>query len=116
MPVQETADAIADLRRLEIPAGTVIVNATQPELLPAGKVSQNEVRRGLVAAGLPAGRDTVSGLMSEVRAHLARREVEATLRADLEALGRPMVELPVLAAGVDLAGLYQLAGILLGRT
>ncbi len=29
MPVQETTDAVAELQRLELPVGTVIVNATQ---------------------------------------------------------------------------------------
>lgn len=114
MPVQETADAVADLRRLEMPVGTIIVNATQPPLLANGKVTQAEIRRGLVAAGLPADRNAVAGLLVEARAHLARREVEATLRAELSAVGRPLVELPALPGGVDLAGLYRLAGALLG--
>lgn len=113
MPVQETADAVADLHRLGLPVGTVIVNATEPPLLAKGRVSQTEVRRGLAAAGLPSDRDVVSGLVTEARAHLARREVEADLRKELAALGRPLVELPMLDGGVQVAGLYQLAGALL---
>ena len=40
---------------------------------------------------------------------LNRREVEATLRDDLRALGRPLVDLPLLASGVTPPALYDLA-------
>lgn len=115
MPVQETTDAVTELQRLDLPVGTIIINATQPPLLAKGKVSQAELRRGLVAAGLRAERDVVMALASEAQAHLARREIEVALRQDLAALGRPLVDLPLLPHGVDLAGLYQLAGVLLDR-
>ncbi len=69
----------------------------------------------MAAADLPAEKDALVGLIDEARAHLARREVEETLRAELATVGRPMVELPVLPGGVDLAGLYTLAGVLLGK-
>ena len=113
MPVQETADAVQELQRLDLPVGTVIINAAQPPLLTKGKVSTAEVKRGLVAAGLPAGKEVVSALVAEAKQHLARRELEACLRAELAALGRPIVELPLLSEGVHTAGLYRLAGALL---
>jgi anion-transporting ArsA/GET3 family ATPase len=113
MPVQETADAVHELQRLDLPVGAVIINAAQPPLLAKGKVSQAEVRRGLVSAGLPAEKEVVSALVSEAKQHLARRQVEASLRAELAALGRPVLELPLLADGVHPANLYQLAGVLL---
>jgi anion-transporting ArsA/GET3 family ATPase len=113
MPVQETADAVHELQRLELPVGNVIINATQPPLLAKGKLSQTEVRRGLAAAGLPTDRDVVSGLVTEAKAHLARRQLEGELRTELAALGRPLIELPTLTDGIDQAGLYQLAGVLL---
>ena len=113
MPVQETADAVAELHRLELPLGTIIVNAAEPPLLVKGRASAADVKRGLAAAGLPADREVVAGLVAGAKAHLARREVEVALRAELAALGRPLVELPLLPGGVDLAGLYQLAGVLL---
>jgi anion-transporting ArsA/GET3 family ATPase len=112
MPVQETADAITELAALHITVGKVIVNAVQPALLTSGKVTQAELRRGLVAAGLPADRDTVSGLYAEAQASLTRRDLEETMRADLLALDHPLVELPYLAAGVDRAGLDRLAEVL----
>src|SRR5439155_25864152 len=109
MPVQETTDAISELKALRISVGKVIVNAVQPAFLPSGKVSQVELRKGLVAAGLPADRDTVAGLYAEAQAYLTRRTVEQGLRAELVALDRPMVELPYLPGGVDRAGLDLLA-------
>jgi anion-transporting ArsA/GET3 family ATPase len=113
MPVQETADAVHELQRLDLPVGAVIINAAQPPLLTKGKVSAAEVRRGLVSAGLSAEKEVVAGLVAEARQHLARRDVEASLRSELKALGRPLLELPVLPDGVRTAGLYQLAGVLL---
>lgn len=112
MPVQETVDAIAELTKLGIPVGKVIVSGSRPPLLAAGKVTQAELRRGLAAAGLPVDRDTVAGLHAEARAHLTRRALEESLRTELAELRRPMVELPLLPGGVDRAGLDRLADAL----
>jgi anion-transporting ArsA/GET3 family ATPase len=111
MPVQETADAIAELTALEISLGSIIVNAARPPLLVNGRISPAELRRGLVAAGLPADRDTVAGLRTEANIHLTRAAIEDGLRADLAAIGRPMVELPWLAKGVDWAGNGEPSGL-----
>ena len=114
MPVQETADSIEELTRLGMPIGTVIVNGTRPPLLAGVRVTQAEVRRGLVAAGLAADRDTVAGLVAEAKAHQTRVGVEASLRTELAALGRPVIELPALPGGVSRDGLEELADILVG--
>ncbi|GAB3950946.1 hypothetical protein GCM10027614_52160 [Micromonospora vulcania] len=109
MPVQETVDAIADLTALGFGVGRVIVNGTRPPL-PAGRaVTAAELKRGLVAAGLPADREIIAGLHDEARDQFIRRELEDSLRADLVELDRPMVELPLLPDGVDRAGLATLA-------
>jgi anion-transporting ArsA/GET3 family ATPase len=113
MPVQETSDAIGELAELSIPLGRVIVNATRPPALAGAKLNAAEVRRVLQGAELPADRETVSGLLAEGRAHQTRLGVEASLRAELSALGRPVVELPALAGGVTRDGLDQLGAILL---
>jgi anion-transporting ArsA/GET3 family ATPase len=112
MPVQESLDAIAELTALHIPVGRIIVNSARPPLLPAGKVTRTELRRGLATAGLPTDAATVASLQAEAKAHLTRRELEESLRSDLAEAGRPLVELPFLDAGVDRAGLDELAGIL----
>ncbi|MEV4623430.1 ArsA-related P-loop ATPase [Asanoa sp. NPDC049573] len=113
MPVQETVDAIDELTRLRIPVGHVIVNEAQAPLASVGKVSQAELRRGLTAAGLPTDKATVTGLYAEVKNHLTRQELEDSLRGDLVELGRPVLELPLLSAGVDRDGLDVLAAALL---
>jgi anion-transporting ArsA/GET3 family ATPase len=112
MPVQETADAIAELTALGISLGSIIVNAARPTLLTGGRIGTAELRRGLVAAGLPADRDTVAGLRTEADAHLTRAAIEDGLRTDLAAIGRPMVELPWLAEGADWAGDGEPCGLL----
>ncbi|WP_428963214.1 ArsA-related P-loop ATPase [Micromonospora fluostatini] len=112
MPVQETVDAIAELTQLGFPVGRVIVNAARAPLPAGTMVSQAELRRGLLAAGLPADRATVAGLHGEARDQAARRELEDSLRADLVELGRPITELPLLPGGVDRAGLQTLAAAL----
>jgi anion-transporting ArsA/GET3 family ATPase len=112
MPVQESLDAIAELTGLGIPIGRIIVNAARPPLLSGGRVAKTELKRGLAAAGLPVDAATVAGLQAEARAHLTRRELEESLRAELAELGRPVLELPLLPEGVDRAGLDTLAGLL----
>jgi len=112
MPVQETTDAIAELTGLGISVGRIVVNAVQPPLLATGKPTQSELRKALVAAGLPADRETVAGLHTEARDYLTRREVEQGLRTELATLDRPTVELPHLPGGVDRAALDRFAATL----
>jgi anion-transporting ArsA/GET3 family ATPase len=113
MPVQETADAITELTRHGLPVGAVIVNATRPAVLAGARVTQADIRRGLGAAGIDPDRDTLAGLVEEARAHQTRVHVEVGLREELAALGRPVVELPVLPDGVTREGLDRLAAHLL---
>jgi anion-transporting ArsA/GET3 family ATPase len=112
MPVQESTDAIDELTGLGIPIGRVIVNGTRPPALAGAKITSTEVRRTLQATGLPADRETVAGLVAEGKAHQTRLEVEAELRDTLDALGRPIIELPALAGGVTRDGLDRLADLL----
>jgi anion-transporting ArsA/GET3 family ATPase len=112
MPVQETTDALTELAALGIGVGRIVVNAVQPARLESTRVTQAELRRGLVAAGLPADRETVAGLHAQTRAHLIRQDVEQGLRTELAALNRPLVELPYLPGGVDRDALDALAAAL----
>ncbi|UQU65225.1 ATPase [Couchioplanes caeruleus] len=113
MPVQESLDAIGELRALNIPVGRIIVNGARPPLLAGAKVTKTELKRGLAAAGLPTDPATVAGLQAEAKAHLTRRELEESLRADLTEADHPMVELPMLEDGVDRDGLHRLAAVLM---
>jgi anion-transporting ArsA/GET3 family ATPase len=113
MPVQETVDALAEMATLGIPTGKIIINSAQAPLLSGvSKVTQAELKRGLAAAGLPSDKATVAGLHAEATAHLARQALETELRGELAKLDRPMIELPLLTDGVDLAALTRLAHLL----
>ncbi len=123
MPVQETADAVAELRALDLPIGAVIVNQTrQPALARAqleeasrGALDESEIAAGLKAAGLANHDGLLEALTREAASHAERVSLEQTERKHITALGQPVVELPWLADGVDLAGLYELSD-LLGQT
>jgi anion-transporting ArsA/GET3 family ATPase len=120
MPVQETADGIAELRRHDLPVGGVVVNQVRPrdlddddlEAVRAGKVTKRKVAADLNRAGLSATGDLVLGLLDEARDHAERRALEDAQRTLVGELGVPAYELPLLVGGVDLGGLYELAGLL----
>jgi anion-transporting ArsA/GET3 family ATPase len=117
MPVQETADGIAELRAARLPVGGVIVNQVRPrdiqpadlEAALAGRLDTGRVETELTAAGIEGGADLVPGLVTEVRDHAERRALEDDQRAVVDGLGLPTFELPRLPGGVDLGGLYELA-------
>lgn len=117
MPVQETADGIEELRDHDLPVGTVVVNLVRPRdlgaddlaALSAGQVEPAAVAKDLAAVGIQADDDLVEGLLSEARDHAVRRALEDSQRQLVARLGVPTVELPRLAGGADLGGLYELA-------
>jgi anion-transporting ArsA/GET3 family ATPase len=127
MPVQETTDAVEDLRALGLPIGAVIVNMVREPFLPQaalesaidGEIDRAEVLAGLAAAGLgrrsrASGNDTspaalATALLEEAAGHGARVRMERDERKELIALSRPTYELPALASGIDLGALYGLA-------
>ncbi|GFH38956.1 ArsA family ATPase [Streptomyces pacificus] len=116
MPVQETADGIAELRAADLPTGAVIVNMVRPHVLDeeavrsAGTAARRqEIARSLGGAGVSGAAELVGPLLEQAAEHAQRVELEREQRAALEALGLTAYELPLLSEGVDLAGLYQLA-------
>jgi anion-transporting ArsA/GET3 family ATPase len=113
MPVQETADAVAELNALELPVGSILVNMVRPPLLDGLTVTKAELKRGLAAAGVTATPATVAALADEATAYATRLRLERGLDEELVALGHPVVRLPFLTDGVDLGGLYELARTLL---
>ena len=118
MPVQETADGIAELRRHRIPVGGVVVNQVRPRdlddrdlaALRSGKVTKKRVSTELASAGLTGTAQLVSGLLAEGRDHAERRALEDSQRAVVEQLEVPPFELPLIVGGIDLGALYELAG------
>jgi anion-transporting ArsA/GET3 family ATPase len=117
MPVQETADGIADLQAHGLPVGGVVVNLTRPDVLDAdarrralaGELSTEEVAKGLAEAGCGQDPALVEGLVAEGRAYAERRELEDRQRERIAALDVRRYELPRLPDGIDLGALYELA-------
>ncbi len=125
MPVQETADGVAELTDASLPVGGIVVTMTRPPMLPdddlagalTGRLDRTRIASGVEAAGLgtsrsKVGRAITDALMSEALDHAERVQLENTERARIFELGRPVYELPFIAGGMDLAGLYELAELL----
>ncbi|MFF9395551.1 ArsA family ATPase [Streptomyces griseoluteus] len=121
MPVQETADGIAELRAAGLPVGRVIVNMVRPEVLDAAEldlartVPHTAVARALSSAGLGGARRgghaerLVGPLLAQAAEYAERHALEQEQRAVLGELDLPVDELPLLAEDMDLTGLYELA-------
>lgn len=117
MPVQETVDGVAELERLDLPVGGVVVNAVrEPQLSPleltaaqSGTLDTAALAAGLDKAGLDAPDALIAALAAEAADHASRVALEERGRDALAHLHRPSYELPLLADAVDLGGLYTLA-------
>ncbi|MBD3782210.1 MAG: ArsA family ATPase [Micrococcales bacterium] len=118
MPVQETADAVAELSAGGFGLGAVVVNQVREPLLPDAVLArladdpdalEEEVRADLATVGVRSGARTVGGLLAEARAHAARVALERDLGAEVDALALPTLTLPVLAGGTDDGGVSVLA-------
>jgi anion-transporting ArsA/GET3 family ATPase len=120
MPVQETVDGVAELHQAGLPVGGVVVNLVRPQDLDeqartellAGDVDEAALAKALNAAGIDTTPQLVEALVSEGRDHAERRRLEDSKGEWVAALSAPTYELALLAGGVDLGGLYELAGSL----
>ncbi|RLV48245.1 ATPase [Nocardioides mangrovicus] len=117
MPVQETADGVAELREAGLPVGGVVVNLVRPQDLDAtqrGELLAGGVDTAALTTELGRVLDRDPGplvdvLVAEGRDHAERRALEDRQRAVVAGIGVPTYELPRLPGGVDLAALYELA-------
>ncbi|MBR7743411.1 AAA family ATPase [Phycicoccus sp. BSK3Z-2] len=118
MPVQETADAAAELSAAGFGLGAVVVNQLREPVVPDPVLDvaatdpdalADRVRGDLATVGVRSGARTVGGLLSEAADHAARIHLERDLRAEVEALGLPVLALPVLAGGLEDGGVSVLA-------
>jgi Mrp family chromosome partitioning ATPase len=117
MPVQETADAVAELTDAGLPVGGIVVNGVRTPMLKQadltaaakGRLDREVVAAGLEAAGVRLRESAVDALLAEAAGHAQRVALEKSERRTLRALGRPTYDLPLLSDGVDLGGLYALA-------
>jgi hypothetical protein len=123
MPVQETVDAVTELRAARLPIGDVVINQVREPLLrprelaaaARGTISRPKVSAGLDAAGLTVTEPLVEGLIAEARDHALRVAQETEQLALLERLERPMFRLPINPDGVDASTVREFADLLADR-
>ncbi len=117
LPVQETADAVADLTAADLTVGTVIVNRASQGILAkevrseaaTGKIHSEALRNGLAQAGIKLSDTDFEGLLTETTEHSATLQSQDDSAAELDKVDVARIHLPALAEGVDLGGLYELA-------
>jgi anion-transporting ArsA/GET3 family ATPase len=128
MPVQETLDGIAELHEIgggKIQAGGIMINMTRRlGLSDAEQVKltgdtgsepgwpADELAVALKAAGLGEDGGLAADLAAELADEARTARAQGEQRALLTAAGQPCYELPLIGDGMDLAGLYRLAGAL----
>ena len=117
LPIQETVEAIDELKGLGLPIGSVIVNRNIPnyfgpdDLAKAaeGDVDADAIRAGLSKSGITLSDNDFAGLLTEAIQHATRIAARAESAEELDELDVPRLELPALRDGVDLGSLYELA-------
>ena len=117
LPIQETAEAIEDLRALGLPIGSVIVNRNIPAILQPddlakaadGVVDADSVRADLKKTGITLSDTDFAGLLTETIEHATRIEARGESAEALDEIDVPRLELPAINDGVDLGSLYELA-------
>lgn len=117
LPMQETIEALDELKELELPIGSVIVNRNIPAYLAPddlakaaeGVIDADAVRAGLTMAGIKLTDDDFAGLLTETIQHATRIAARAETAEQLLRLHVPRLELPTITDGIDLGSLYELS-------
>ncbi|WP_409484540.1 ArsA family ATPase [Arsenicicoccus dermatophilus] len=123
MPVTETVEAVAELRREGLNPGLLVVDRVRDDGMTeddlagfdaavAGEVTEADVAAELAAAGVPGPALLAGGLLERARVHASRLQVEGEQQEVLDRLGLPTVLLPQLVAGVTPQSLPELAALL----
>jgi len=119
MPVQESADAIGELRAAGLPIGSIIVNMAGRPLLPINamaRAASNRLDTSAIAASLSAagldGTALAGPLLLEGAEHAIGWQAQQACRARVQALDRLTYELPELPGPIDTSSLYELADTL----
>jgi anion-transporting ArsA/GET3 family ATPase len=114
MPVQETLDGIAELRSIPgMQVGGIVINMARPTVLSAEELKAPPdvpvMSAALTAVGLRDADALAGELADELTQHARHVELQDRERGELEAVGQPVYELPMITEGVELAALHRLA-------
>jgi anion-transporting ArsA/GET3 family ATPase len=117
LPMQETLEAIDELKQIGLPVGSVIVNRNIPAYLPPddlakaaeGTIDADAVRSGLSDVGITLSDSDFAGLLTEAIQHATLIAARAESAEQLDEIQVPRLEMPALPDGVDLGSLYELA-------
>jgi anion-transporting ArsA/GET3 family ATPase len=117
LPIQETLEAIDELKELGLPIGSVIVNRNIPSFLAPddlikaseGVIDADAVRAGLSDVGITLSDTDFAGLLTETIQHATRIMARSESAEQLDALDVARLQLPQISDGVDLGSLYELA-------
>ncbi|WP_052466169.1 ArsA-related P-loop ATPase [Mobilicoccus massiliensis] len=119
MPVQETVDAVAELARIRVPLGAIVVNQARDELLSEATLERlaeldspgvlAAIGADLAAAGLDGSPQVVTALVDEARDHAARLALEDEHLVTLAGLDAPLYVLPRVGDSGDPGGIRVLA-------
>lgn len=117
LPIQETVEAIEELRELDLPVGSVFVNRNIPTFLQPdalakaaeGDIDADSVRAELQQVGITLSDNDFAGLLTETIEHATRINARAESAEQLDEIDVARLELPAINDGVDLGSLYELA-------
>lgn len=117
LPMQETLEAIDELRDLDLPIGSVIVNRNIPAYLAPdalakaaeGDIDADKVRNDLAKVGITLSDSDFAGLLTETVEHATRIRARGESADLLDEIKVARLELPAIPDGVDLGSLYELA-------
>jgi len=120
MPVQESLDAIADLRAAGLPVGAIVVNQVREPILSAAslrsaageRLDRDEISADLTSAGIRVTAPMLTGLVQEAYEHAHRLALEAAETVAVRAAGRPTYSLPALGEEIDSGEVRELAQLL----
>jgi anion-transporting ArsA/GET3 family ATPase len=117
MPVQETADGVAELTASKLPVGAIIVNQVRNGILPPaglkaagdGTLDRATITADLKKAGVEASDLLVDQLIADGQAYAERCALETEQAELVRKIGRPIHEIDFIPGGIDIDGLHDIA-------
>jgi anion-transporting ArsA/GET3 family ATPase len=111
MPVQETLDGVAELRAIPgLHVGGIVINMARTAMLSHTDLTAPPEGGALAAALAAAGLHDTDALAKDLAEELGEHARQVGLQdRELESVGQPCYELPMITEGIDLGGLHRLA-------